>query len=285
MPVDHKRINGPEETLPYNLFAKSDKKSLLQEYEEIVKKGKRIDSRSYLEHRKLFIKTGVVSQAKGSAYIELGKTKVIVSVFDPREIPNRAEYSLKGEIYCEFKFATFSCKKRRLHQHDSEEKQYSAIMKQALQSTVCRHEFPNFQVDIYALVLHNDGSSLSAAITAAGLALSQAGVPMYDIITSVTLAIQKDTIFVDPTVKEQHICWYPISKESEQNDHGIIVISKLHSHNQISQFYQTGNVSLHRLSEAIGFLNKSCEDIVPLVQKCLVKHVINNLKNSEASDK
>ncbi|XP_057660950.1 exosome complex component MTR3-like [Diorhabda carinulata] len=282
MPVDHKRINGPDETLPYNLFAKSNKKSSLQEYEEIVKNRKRGDSRSYLEHRKLFIKTGVVSQAKGSAYIELGKTKVIVSVFDPREIPNRTEYSLKGEIYCEFKFAPFSCKKRRLHQQDAEEKQYSAIMKQALESTVCRHEFPNFQVDVYALVLHNDGSSLSAAITAAGLALSQAGVPMYDLITSTTLALQKDTILLDPTMKEQNICYYPIHK---QNDHGVIIISKLHSHNQISQFYQTGSISLHKLSEAFEILNKSCEEIVPLVQKCLVKHVINNLKNSEVSDK
>lgn len=116
-----------------------------------------------------------MSQAKGSAYIELGKTKIIVSVFDPREIPNRTDYSLKGEIYCEFKFAPFSCRKRRLHMQDSEEKQYSAVMKQALESTVCKHEFPNFQVDICALVLHDDGSCLSGAITAAGLALSEAG--------------------------------------------------------------------------------------------------------------
>ncbi|CAG9829070.1 unnamed protein product [Diabrotica balteata] len=281
MPIDHKRINGPEDTLPYELFAKKNKTSLSESFEEILKNGIRSDSRSFQEHRKIFIKTGVISQAKGSAYIEMEKSKVIVSVFDPREIPNRSDYSLKGEIYCEFKFAPFSCKKRRLHQQDTEEKQYSVIMKQALESTVCRHEFPNFQVDIYAMVLHNDGSCLSAAITAAGLALSHAGVPMYDIITSVTLGIQQDTIFVDPSCKEQNISRFPLSRDTKNNDHGIIVISKLHTHNQISHFYQTGSISLAKVTEAIGIADKACEEIVPLIKKCLVKHVIKNLKNSE----
>lgn len=81
------------------------------------------------------LKLGVVSQAKGSAYIECGKTKVIVSVFDPHEIPKRSDYSLTGELYCEFKFASFSCPKRRLHQQDAEEKQNSVIMRRM-------YEFP-----------------------------------------------------------------------------------------------------------------------------------------------
>lgn len=38
------------------------------------------------------IKSGVISQAKGSAYIELGGSKVIVAVYDPREIPKQNKY-------------------------------------------------------------------------------------------------------------------------------------------------------------------------------------------------
>jgi hypothetical protein len=38
------------------------------------------------------MKLGVISTAKGSAYVELGRTKVIVSVFDPREIPKQNKY-------------------------------------------------------------------------------------------------------------------------------------------------------------------------------------------------
>jgi exosome complex component MTR3 len=86
----------------------------------------------------LVIKIGVVSQAKGSAYIEMGQTKVICSAFDPREIPNKANYSTQGELFCEFKFATFASHKRKGHQQAAEEKEYSLIMQRALEPAVCR---------------------------------------------------------------------------------------------------------------------------------------------------
>lgn len=71
----------------------------------------------------------------------MGRTKVICSVFDPREIPNKSNYSLQGELFCEFKFATFSTSKRKIHQQDSEEKEYSSVMQRALEPAVCRVSF------------------------------------------------------------------------------------------------------------------------------------------------
>lgn len=44
---------------------------------------------SSISHMFSVLKLNVISKAKGSAYIEMGNTKVIVSVFDPREIPNK----------------------------------------------------------------------------------------------------------------------------------------------------------------------------------------------------
>lgn len=85
----------------------------------------------------IVLKTGVVTQAKGSAYIEIGDTKVICSVFDPREIPNRIGYCAVGELYCEFKFASFSTQKRKLFQQDAEEKEYSLLLQRALQPAIC----------------------------------------------------------------------------------------------------------------------------------------------------
>ena len=84
------------------------------------------------------IKLGVVSRAKGSCYIEMGQTKVICSAFDPREIPNQASYSTQGQLYCEFKYATFASIKRKGFQQDAEEKENSFIMQRALEPAVCR---------------------------------------------------------------------------------------------------------------------------------------------------
>lgn len=230
------------------------------------------------------MKCGVVSQAKGSAYIEVDKTKVIVSVYDPREIPKKTDYSLKGELYCEFKYAPFSCPKRKLHQQDPEEKQNSTILKRALESVVCRHEFPNFQVDIYVMVLENDGSALSTAITGAGLALAHAGIPMYDIITATTLGIQGDVKLLDPTLMEESLCNVAVPKsssnEKEYSNHGILILSMLSTHQQVSKFYQTGNLDLKDLNESIDILTNTTKDIVSLIKKCLVKSVTKNVKEN-----
>lgn len=221
----------------------------------------------------------MITQAKGSAYIELGRTKVVVSVFDPREIPNRTEYSLKGEIYCQFKYAPFSCPKRRQHQQDSEEKQNSACLKQALEPAVCRHEFPNFQVDIYALVLENDGAALSAAITCAGLALAHAGIPMYDLVSSVTLGMQKQNKYLDPTLSEEQLCGVTLKDdEGDSANQGIVILSLLHTHEQVSQIYQIGSFSLESISESVEILANAAKEIIPLIQKSLVKHVVKCIR-------
>ncbi|XP_066152589.1 exosome complex component MTR3 isoform X2 [Euwallacea fornicatus] len=277
MPVDNRRINGPEESFPYELFVRSKLKTTENAPVEGLQPSKIEDGlKTFGEQRKIFLQTGVVSQAKGSAYIEIGRTKVTVSVFDPREIPKKNDYGLKGEIFCEFKYAPFSCTKRKLYQQNAEEKLYSSIMKKALESTVCLFELPNFQVDVYAMVLEEDGSALSGAITAAGVALAEAGVPMYDLITSVTLGIKKGMLLEPPF--ELSSGWKAEVDASESESCGIMVISKLHTHKQICQFYQSGFVSKECVKQCIKLLLRQCDSLVPVVQKCLVKGIVSNIK-------
>ena len=76
MPVsDGKRLPGPESSLPYSVFTSG------QEEE----RGGRGESRGAGEHRKVFLSTGVISQAQGSAYVEqadvqawLGLVEIII---------------------------------------------------------------------------------------------------------------------------------------------------------------------------------------------------------------
>ncbi|XP_018332361.1 exosome complex component MTR3 [Agrilus planipennis] len=283
MPVDNRRITVPENTTCYNLFTKS--KSFKNRCEHFINtSGKRPDGRKAEEHRKIFLQMNVVTQAKGSAYIEVGKTKVIVSVFDPRGIPNNSDYKQNGELYCEFKYAPFSCTKRRLHQQDSEEKQKSLIMKRSLESAVCRHEFPNFQVDIYALVLENDGSTLSAAITAAGIALAQAGIPMYDIITAAEFGYQDGTYVLDPTSQEERICSVTMQENNDSANEfkpqGIIILSMLLTHQQVSGFHANGNLRLSDVNNSFDVISRATADIANLVKKNLVKQVIKNVQEN-----
>lgn len=134
-------------------------------------------------------------------------------------------------------------------------------------------------MDVYALVLENDGSALSAAITCAGLALSHAGVPMYDVVSSASVGVQKCCKYLDPTLSEEQLCDVAVTDENgKYEDQGTVVISMLHTHEQVSQIYQTGNLSLETLTNCIDLLTKTTKEIIPLVQKCLVKHVVKCIR-------
>ena len=82
-------------------------------FQQLIKensKSKRQDGRSKDDHRPIFLRTGVISQARGSAYVEQGNTKVMCGVYGPREIPRRSDFSMKGVLSCRyvFKFLQFS---------------------------------------------------------------------------------------------------------------------------------------------------------------------------------
>ncbi|XP_623498.2 exosome complex component MTR3 isoform X2 [Apis mellifera] len=266
MPIDQRRINGPDVSIPYYIYSNLNKKSDKIKHDFNI----RNDKRSNNEMRKIFLKTGIVSQAKGSAYIELGNTKVVCSVFDPRELSNRNGYCSQGEIYCEFKFAPFSCQKRKIHQQDAEEKQYSLILQRALEPA---HEFPNFQVDVYAMVLDNAGSSLAAAIMAASTALANAGVPMFGLVTASTIGIYDNHYLMDPTDTEEVICNTQPDNQDDFN-HGIITLASLAQHNQVSEVFLIGSIDTNSIIQATEILTTVNKDICPVLQQCLVKTIM-----------
>ena len=88
------------------------------------------------------LRTGVLSQSSGSAYIEQGSTKVIVGVHGPREIPRRSDFSMKGVLACHVQLAPFSAAASRRAPGggagvDQEAREVANIVKEALEATVC----------------------------------------------------------------------------------------------------------------------------------------------------
>lgn len=60
----------------------------------------------------------------------------------------------------------------------------SSILTQALSPAVMLAKLPKCVVSIYVVVLESDGGELAAAINCASLALIDAAVEMYDIVTA-----------------------------------------------------------------------------------------------------
>uniref|UniRef100_A0A182PP20 Uncharacterized protein n=1 Tax=Anopheles epiroticus TaxID=199890 RepID=A0A182PP20_9DIPT len=283
MPQDTKRINGPETTRPYRIHCNG---IVLKSFEDRLqeafgKDGKRKDGRALKESRKYCAytdaKMGVVSTAKGSAYIELGNTKVIVSVFDPREIPKQNKFCELGELFCDVKFSPFATVVRKSHQTDARERSMATALTSALNPSVCRHLFPNLQIDVFANVLEDDGSALAVAITAAGLALGDACIPMFDVVTAATAGIIGNRVIVDPTAEEEALCM----DGSSEDNHGLVMVAKLPTLDQVPEIWQYGYMDVDILWDTCKQLNTVCGDLVPVVQHLLVSKVKTHLQELE----
>ncbi|XP_072948046.1 exosome complex component MTR3-like [Epargyreus clarus] len=287
MPLDYRRNNAPENSISYKCFTKEFKKSKEELYKDLFdENGLRKDGRAPDDVRSLcrfLARVDTVSQAKGSSYVESKNTKVTCSVFEPREIPHQTEFRPLGQLYVEFKFAPFSCpRKRRPYVPDSEEKALSAAVKKALEPAVCRQAFPNHQVDIYIYILEHDGGCLAAAINAAGLALADAVIPMYDIITACSVAVINDQLFLDPSEAEEHLALRSPLKEGA--NHGLVTMSTLCELNQVTDFRQIGSMDVELVTNIMEILEKECANLMPIIRKILVASVVKNIERKKVWD-
>lgn len=145
-------------------------------------------------------------------------------------------------MYCDFKYAPFS-RKTRKSVSENEEKLIASNVKTALESVVCLNEFPNYQIDVFILVLEDDGAVMSTAIQAAGMALVDASVACYDLLCSSTAAVRDGQIIIDPSGDEEEV------EVSGEENYGTMTVSSLSSIDQISQILFKGFIEPNVVKE------------------------------------
>jgi exosome complex component RRP41 len=118
--------------------------------------GLRSDGRRPNEIRKLNCKLGVFEQADGSAYIEMGNTKVLAAVYGPHDtrLGKQSKSSGTGHdkavINCQYSMATFSTNDRKKKPRgDFRSIELKNNLKEIFESAVLTSLYPHSQIDIY----------------------------------------------------------------------------------------------------------------------------------------
>eukprot|EP00045_Choanoeca_perplexa_P022547 m.9891 g.9891 ORF g.9891 m.9891 type:complete len:250 (-) comp9522_c0_seq1:84-833(-) len=155
--------------------------------------------REPLEHRKLNINLNTVSDAAGSAFVEIGKTKVVVSCYGPQESQRRSVYSDMGQLECEFTQCTFASLERGSLTTSHAEEELARTIVTMLSPAVCLENYPKSIIQVHILVLQDDGAVLSAAVLGASCSLIQAGIEMKDVVTCASTAVVNSTLILDPS--------------------------------------------------------------------------------------
>jgi exosome complex component RRP41 len=164
----------------------------------IDENGLRADGRRPDELRKIRMEVGVLEKTDGSAYIEVGGTKIYAGVIGPREVhPKHLELPDRGIINCRYHMASFSVDERKPLGMTRREIELSKVIREALETVVFLEEFPRMMVDIFVEVIQADGGTRTAGITAASLALADAGIPMADLIAATAVGKVEGQLVLD----------------------------------------------------------------------------------------
>jgi exosome complex component RRP41 len=164
----------------------------------IDKKGIRSDGRKADELRPLKLQVGVLSNADGSAYIEHGKNKILAAAFGPREMhPKHLSQPDRMVLRCRYHMAPFSVQERKSPAPSRREVELSKVIKESLEPALFLELYPRTGVDVFVEVLQADGGTRCASITAAALAIADAGVPMRDLVVACAAGKVDDTVVLD----------------------------------------------------------------------------------------
>lgn len=173
---------------------------------QLLANGRRIDGRGAGDLRPIKIVSRVLNDADGSAYIEWGRNKILAGVYGPRECIPRHDQSLyRAVVRCRYNMAPFSgAEEHGRSGPNRRSKELSKVIKEAFENVIISENFPKTQIDIFLEVLQSDGGTRCAALTAAAVALADAGIPMKDLPCAVAVCKIDGKMAVDPGKEEDN---------------------------------------------------------------------------------
>jgi exosome complex component RRP41 len=164
----------------------------------IDEKGKRTDGRTVDELRGIKITVGRIKNADGSALIEFGNNKIVVAVYGPREVhPKHMALPDRCVLRCRYHMSPFSTDTRKNPAPSRREIEISKVMRESLEPALILEDYPRSAIDVFVEVLQADGGSRCAGITAASVALADAGINMRDIVAACAAGKVDDKIVID----------------------------------------------------------------------------------------
>jgi ribosomal RNA-processing protein RRP41/SKI6 (EC 3.1.13.-) len=222
--------------------------------------GKRLDGRNLDELRKIQMKVGVLNRAAGSAYVEWGKNKILVGVYGPREAqPRHIQNPLKGIIQATYNMASFSVSDRKRPGPDRRSTEISKIISRALEAAILSESFPRATIDIYLEVLEADAGTRCASLTAASLALADAGIPMKDMVVSCAAGKVDGRVVLD------------LMKEEDNYGQADLPIAILPKSGEIVLMQLDGHLTREEFEKATSLAMDGCKKVYELQKEALMK--------------
>jgi len=236
----------------------------------IDENGLRIDGRRPDEMRPLKIEAGVLKRADGSAYVEWGLNKVMAAVYGPREChPRHLQNPERALVQCNYNMASFSVDDRKKPGPDRRSHEISKIISEALTHVVFTEYFPRTSIDVYIEVLQANAGTRCAGLTAASVALADAGVPMRDLVASCAAGKVADTIVLD------------LAKDEDNSGQADMPMGYVPTSGEIVLLQMDGDLSQEEFGKAIRMNVDACKKIHEIQRDALRRRYATKAEGPE----
>ena len=210
----------------------------------------RADGRDFNELRPLKIEAGVLERADGSAYLEIGGNKVLAAVYGPRELHvRRIMRPDMAVLRCRYNMAPFSVGDRKRPGPDRRSVEISKITADALRPAVFLEKFPRSTIDVFIEVLEAEGGTRCAGITAASVALADAGVPMRDLVVSCAAGKADGKVVLD------------LSEDEDKEGEADLPVAIMPRSGKITLLQMDGHLTPDEFEKALDLAIEGCKKI------------------------
>jgi len=236
----------------------------------IDRKGLRLDGRKTDELRPVKLEVGVLSNADGSAYIEHGKNKILAAVYGPKEMhPKHLSLPDRMVLRCRYHMAPFSVQERKSPAPSRREVELSKVIREALEPAVFVDYYPRSGIDIFVEVLQADGGTRCASITAASLAIADAGIPMRDLVVACAAGKIDDKVVLDLMDTEDKV--------------GVadVPVAFMPNLNAVTLLQMDGILTPEEFEKAVNLAIEGCKKIYALQKEALKTKYINIKEEAE----
>jgi exosome complex component RRP41 len=224
----------------------------------IDKKGLRLDGRKPDELRPIKIEVGALSNADGSAYIEHGKNKILAAAYGPREVhPKHLALQDRMLLRCRYHMAPFSVQERKSPAPSRREVELSKVIRESLEPSIFLEYYPRTGLDVFVEVLQADGGTRCASITAAALAVADAGIPMRDIVVACAAGKIEDTVVLD------------LMDEEDKMGSADVPLALMPNLNAVTLLQMDGILTLEEFEQAVNLAIEGCKKISAMQKETL----------------
>lgn len=227
----------------------------------MTKEFKREDGRKIDETRPMKAKVGIIPNADGSAMFAFGDTIAIAAVYGPRKMhPQHSQNPEKGTLRCTYNMLSFSVTERARPGPNRRSTEISKITEWALEPILMIDKYSNMVIDVYIGILQANASTRCAGINAAALALAHAGIPMKDMVSSVSIGKLDKQLVVDVSKHEED--W-------EEGEGATDIPITLTHEGELTHIQLDGKITAKQLKEAIEMAKKATKKIYEVQKKAL----------------